>query len=346
MTASATSWPIPASTPFPTAASPWCGLLARPRARAADLRGDRGRRRDPGHSACRRARPGRAGASHHRRHRGAGGHGRRVPLRPEQSATLVRIVQLVGTDGDGSVPERTGGPVPVKPADIDFWLASTPSTPATQASRVEVLAFAGRYDDARAELAALRPTTPEELFEAASLRQYIDWLETGSHRLLAARRGGRTPPAGSSRAAWATSMLRSPRRGSVRCPRPGLVDDPADRPTRAGPRGRVDSPLRDTWLKFGGIAFAVGLVVSVGVLLLRPASCGILPGGPRWPCGPDARHAFRRSSVVERAAVNRLVVGSNPTAGAILSLGCTVCAPICPVHVVMVRLYVSPHECD
>ena len=27
-------------------------------------------------------------------------------------------------------------------------------------------------------------------------------------------------------------------------------------------------------------------------------------------------HAFRRSSVVERAAVNRLVVGSNPTAGA------------------------------
>ena len=27
-------------------------------------------------------------------------------------------------------------------------------------------------------------------------------------------------------------------------------------------------------------------------------------------------HAFRRSSVVERAAVNRLVVGSSPTAGA------------------------------
>ena len=30
--------------------------------------------------------------------------------------------------------------------------------------------------------------------------------------------------------------------------------------------------------------------------------------------------AFRRSSVVERAAVNRLVVGSNPTAGATLTL--------------------------
>ena len=32
------------------------------------------------------------------------------------------------------------------------------------------------------------------------------------------------------------------------------------------------------------------------------------------------RAAFRRSSVVERAAVNRLVVGSNPTAGATRSL--------------------------
>ena len=29
---------------------------------------------------------------------------------------------------------------------------------------------------------------------------------------------------------------------------------------------------------------------------------------------------FQRSSVVERSAVNRLVVGSNPTAGAILSI--------------------------
>ena len=32
--------------------------------------------------------------------------------------------------------------------------------------------------------------------------------------------------------------------------------------------------------------------------------------------GRTGRHSFRRSSVVERAAVNRLVVGSSPTAGA------------------------------
>jgi hypothetical protein len=165
--------------------------------------------------------------------------------------------------------ERTGGPVPVKPADIDFWLASTPSTPATQASRVEVLAFAGRYDDARAELAALRPTTPEELFEAASLRQYIDWLETGSvdYSQLAAAverlpRGSLARCMGDVNVALAEARIRF------------VARDPAWSMTLQTARpalGRAAAliALRDTWLKFGGIAFAVGLVVSVGVLLLR-----------------------------------------------------------------------------
>ena len=75
--------------------------------------------------------------------------------------------------------KRTGGPVPTKPDDIDRWLASTPSMPATQTSRIEVLAFIGRYAEARAELGVLQPRTREDAFEAASLRQYIDWLETG-----------------------------------------------------------------------------------------------------------------------------------------------------------------------
>ena len=41
------------------------------------------------------------------------------------------------------------------------------------------------------------------------------------------------------------------------------------------------------------------------------------PGRPmRAPSVPRRTPPFRRSSVVERATVNRLVVGSNPTAGA------------------------------
>ena len=53
--------------------------------------------------------------------------------------------------------------------------------------------------------------------------------------------------------------------------------------------------------------------------LTRPRLCGILPTGHDvWPRAGATPASFRRSSVVERAAVNRLVVGSNPTAGATL----------------------------
>ena len=52
--------------------------------------------------------------------------------------------------------ERTGGPVPVKPDDIERWLATTPSSPATRLARGEVLAFVGRYDEAKAEIQASR----------------------------------------------------------------------------------------------------------------------------------------------------------------------------------------------
>ena len=49
-----------------------------------------------------------------------------------------------------------------------------------------------------------------------------------------------------------------------------------------------------------------------------PATVGYPSDRPRATRsrGRDARETFRRSSVVERAAVNRLVVGSSPTAGA------------------------------
>jgi hypothetical protein len=46
-----------------------------------------------------------------------------------------------------------------------------------------------------------------------------------------------------------------------------------------------------------------------------------LPESDHWatyPLALTAAHTIQRSSVVERSAVNRLVVGSNPTAGALL----------------------------
>ena len=164
---------------------------------------------------------------------------------------------------------RTGGPVPTKPADIDRWLASTPSTSATRLGRIEVLAFVGRHAEARAELDALQAASNAELFEAASLRQYIDWLETGvvDHSELAAAverlpSGSTARRMGDVNVALAEARIRFMARDpawstALQAVRPSL--------------GRAASmvALRDTWVKFGAIAFTVGLVVSVGVLLLR-----------------------------------------------------------------------------
>ena len=164
--------------------------------------------------------------------------------------------------------ERTGTTVPTKSADIERWLASTPATPATRMGRIEVLAFIGRYEEAGAELADVQPTTPAERFEAASLRQYIDWLATGQNDTTDLSFAAAELPRGSlerrmadvnlaladARVRW---MARDPAWSqSLQAVRPSL--------------GRDASivVLRDTWSKFAGIAFVAALVVSTGVLLL------------------------------------------------------------------------------
>lgn len=164
---------------------------------------------------------------------------------------------------------RTGGPVPTKPADIDSWLASTPSTSATRLGRVEVLAFVGRFGEARVELDAVEPATPEERFEAESLRQYIEWLATGSvdRSALAAAvdrlpRGSTARRMGDVNVALAEARVRyvagdQAWSHALEAVRPSL--------------GRDASivALRDTWFRFGLVAFTVALVVSAILGLLR-----------------------------------------------------------------------------
>ena len=79
--------------------------------------------------------------------------------------------------------ERTGSKVPVRRGDIERWLEQNPPNPAMRLSRVEVLAYIGRLDEARAELDAFVPTSPELAFERASLVQYIGWLTDGDPRI-------------------------------------------------------------------------------------------------------------------------------------------------------------------
>lgn len=78
---------------------------------------------------------------------------------------------------------RTGSKVPVRKPDIEGWLADNPPAPAMQVGRIEFLAFLGRLDEARAELAGMTVTGSELAFERASLAQYIGWLTDGDPRI-------------------------------------------------------------------------------------------------------------------------------------------------------------------
>jgi len=165
--------------------------------------------------------------------------------------------------------ERTGGPVPVKPEDIERWLSATPSTSATRLARAEVLAFVGRYDDARAEIQTIEGRTPEDATELASLRQYIDWLESGTvdlEELTAA--AASLPPGSTGRAiATVTIALAEARRGFVERDPAWFVPLESVRTSL----GRAPSivVVRDTWLKFAVLFFIAALAASVLVLLLR-----------------------------------------------------------------------------
>lgn len=78
---------------------------------------------------------------------------------------------------------RTGSKVPVRRPDIERWLVDNPPSPAMQIGRIEFLAFLGRLDEARAELATMAVTGPQLAFERASLTQYIGWLTDGDARI-------------------------------------------------------------------------------------------------------------------------------------------------------------------
>jgi hypothetical protein len=164
---------------------------------------------------------------------------------------------------------RTGGPVPAKPDDIDRWLVTTPSTPATRLPRAEILAFIGRYDQARAEMDATPADSPEEAIELASLRQYIGWLEHGTNETseLAAAADA-LPPGTEGRAMAAVTIALAEARDRF------VRRDPAWHEPLAsarGPLGRAASTvvLRDTWSKLGGLFLIAALIAAIIVILLR-----------------------------------------------------------------------------
>jgi hypothetical protein len=167
---------------------------------------------------------------------------------------------------------RTGGPVPTRPADWDAWLVAYPPTPTFLLPRIELLAFAGRHEEARREMAAADAASAGSAGERASLRQYVDWLQTGSLDLTELTTAVAPLPAGSrDRQIGETSLALAQSRDRF------MAGDPewyapleAARSTLgSAPTGVV---LRDTWrpvaAAYALIGLAVSLIVSLSRLLL------------------------------------------------------------------------------
>lgn len=165
--------------------------------------------------------------------------------------------------------QRTGGRVPSKPDDIERWLVTTPASPATRFPRAEILAFIGRYDQARAEFADATAQSPEDAVELASLRQYVDWLEHGTvdtSELVAAAEALRPGTDGRAMAAVTIALAEARQRFVRRDP---TWSEPLE--SARAPLGRAASlvAFRDTWSKLGGLFFAAALIAAIVVLLLR-----------------------------------------------------------------------------
>ena len=158
---------------------------------------------------------------------------------------------------------RTGGPVPTGVDAFEPWLAAHPSSPANALPRSEALAFVGRYDEARAELAALdsgsRGTAID--VERAVLTQYIDWLDTG--RLDLADLGSvvaRAPAVSAEGQMGAVSIALARSRDAFMRGDPVWYQALADARAPLGRQPRT-IVIRDTWRAFVTI-FALAAVVT------------------------------------------------------------------------------------
>jgi hypothetical protein len=164
---------------------------------------------------------------------------------------------------------RTGGPVPVRPSAWDPWLEMYPPTPTLLLPRIELLAFAGRYEQARQEMAAADAANAGSAAERATLRQYIDWLDSGSLDLTELATVVATLPTESQdRAMGETSIALAESRDRFMA-----GDRDWFRPLEAV-RARLGSAptrvvLRDTWRRAASAYALVALVISSIVLVSR-----------------------------------------------------------------------------
>ena len=169
--------------------------------------------------------------------------------------------------------ERTGGPVPTKRAAMLDWLATTPSTPTMRLPRIELLAFVGQFDEARAELqratANDQAVDPALAFELATLRQYVEWLEHGSTDLTALRESaGRLSTGSRARLESQVTLAIAAARPLAQRREPGWSEPLEAVRTTLG-RGPWRATLSDMWRPTWFLYFVLGLASSMLALVLR-----------------------------------------------------------------------------
>jgi hypothetical protein len=164
---------------------------------------------------------------------------------------------------------RTGSPAPTKVEAMEAWLASNPSTTAMLLPRIEILAFLGRWAEARTELDQVTGSRAEAAFEVASLRQYIDWLEGGSTDLTSLKTAAAMLPAGSeARRSSGVTIAAAQTRILIMNKNPNWTA-----PLEAVRAGLGRAPWRatiaDTWRPLGFLFGLIGLIAALIVPLLQ-----------------------------------------------------------------------------
>jgi hypothetical protein len=163
---------------------------------------------------------------------------------------------------------RTGSRVPVKRPDIERWLAENPPTPPMQVGRIELLAFVGRLEEARAELARLEMTGTDVAFERASLAQYVGWLTDGDPRIDEFRAAVAELPldADYRRAADVTVAIAEARDRYMRADPAWSQPLQAVRPSLGGAAASV--VRRDTWRPLATLYLLITLTGALMICLL------------------------------------------------------------------------------
>ena len=163
---------------------------------------------------------------------------------------------------------RTGSRVPVRRPDVERWLEQHPPGPPMQLGRVEILAYIGRLEEARAELEDVVVTGPELELERATLVQYIGWLTDGDPRIeaLHAAVADLALDAHHRRAADLTIAVARARERFMRADPAWALPLAELRPALGSDATRV--VLRDTWRPAAVMYLSIALVAGALASLL------------------------------------------------------------------------------